>query len=443
MVKNTARNAGKYTWTHKSRYKRISHRLRPSRTMMTRSQCASRTNNFFREMPAEVFDMILDKLSLPDISVLTMVSKDLSMYIVDYMSTLSWKNKNIIQSFHSIGFHSTVCHYKHLGLLFKRCTLLLPTKERLKFLCCMFSKIPCFMLERCLEPYCSGFSSYGIFLRTLIAGWDELECNRVFTFLCDTTNLLQKIEAVITAKPGVRWYQEMQLRSFCRQVLLDPWPNQSECQFWLMHLLKPWPIVSQARLLFILYGPVTAEGYLSWEDMVQRELPYSALCELAKVIVMLFSKAGLKGWSCYSMLSIFEELSVIPQPWHVENVAHLLVLCGNSLCYNVLASKALNGRILEISRLIVHIILVCEKDGYHMSWAVKLVQQLYMVFSTAPEKFYFIQHLENMFSLVTKEFFEYIVAGNHFGDRDTFQTLCILLDSSTHFHTKFLHTLLK
>lgn len=43
-------------------------------------------------------------------------------------------------------------------------------------------------------------------LQTLIAGWDELECYRVFNFLCDLTNLLQKIEAVITGKPGVFLY---------------------------------------------------------------------------------------------------------------------------------------------------------------------------------------------------------------------------------------------
>lgn len=42
----------------------------------------------------------------------------------------------------------------------------------------------------------------------------------------------------------------------------------------------------------------------------------------------------------------------------MENVARLLVLCGSSLCFTVLASKAINGRLLEISRLIVFIILV-------------------------------------------------------------------------------------
>lgn len=42
-----------------------------------------------------------------------------------------------------------------------------------------------------------------ILLQTVIAGWDELECHRVFNFLCDLTNLQQKTEGVITAKPGV------------------------------------------------------------------------------------------------------------------------------------------------------------------------------------------------------------------------------------------------
>ncbi|GLD59044.1 F-box only protein 47 [Lates japonicus] len=389
MVRKASRNVGKYTLTHKSQpYKRTS---RPTRTIMTRSQCITSTS-FFHRLPPEVFDMILDKLS---------------------------------------------------GLLFKRCTLLLPTKERLKFISGMFSQIPCFMLEQCLAADCIGFSSYGVFLQTLIAGWDELECHRVFNFLCDLTNLLQKIEAVTTAKPGVRWHQELQIRLFCRQVLLDPWPKQPECQFWLIQLLKPWPIVSQAHLLFILYGPLQPDGTLGWQDLVERGLPHSALWDLARAILLLFGKLEVKGWTTGSVLAILEELIVIPHPWHVENVARLLVLCGRSLCFTVLANKALNGRRLEISRLIVYIILVCEKDGYHMSWAVKLVQQIYKVFSTGPERFCFIQQLENIFSEITKEIFEFSIAMNQLEDGETFRTLCILLDSSARFHTKFLHMFLK
>ncbi|XP_030613689.1 F-box only protein 47 [Archocentrus centrarchus] len=441
--KKPSSNVGKYTWTGKP-YKKTHHRPRPPRTIMTRSQCSTSSTSFFSRVPAEVFDMILDKLSVREISVFAMVSKEITRHVADYISTVAWKNKMILQSFHYATLleqKSTIGHYRDLGLLFKRCTLLLPTKDRLKFIFSKISKIPCFMLEKCVAPDCFGFSSFGAFLQTLIAGWDELECHRVFSFLCDLTNLLQKIEAVITAKPGVKWYQELQLRLFCRQVLLDP--NQLECQFWLMQLLKPWPMVSQAHLLFILYGPLLPEGSLGWQDLVDRGLPHSALWDLAKAILMTFGKLEVKGWSTDSVLSILEELIVIPQPWHMENVARLLVLCGSSLCYSVLASKALNGRLLELSRLIVYIVLVCEKDGYHMSWAVKLVQQICKVFSTAPERFYFIQQLENTFSEVTREFFEFSVAGNHFDDRETFQTLCILLDSSAHFHTKFLHMFLR
>lgn len=54
---------------------------------------------------------------------------------------------------------------------------------------------------------------------------------------------------------------------------------------------------------------------------------------------------------------------------------------------------------------------VCEKDGFHMSWAVKLVEQICRVFSTETEKHFFIQQLENTFSQVTREVFEHSAAG--------------------------------
>lgn len=124
---------------------------------------------------------------------------------------------------------------------------------------------------------------------------------------------------------------------------------------------------------------------------MERGRPHSDLWDLARAILLLYGKLEeVKGQTTNSLLAILEELigivlqwfsnaftcygpppvirsvtdgrpgclSVIPQPWHVENVARLMVLCGSSLCYTVLASKAINGRLLEISRLIVYIILV-------------------------------------------------------------------------------------
>uniref|UniRef100_A0A3B4AMC8 F-box domain-containing protein n=1 Tax=Periophthalmus magnuspinnatus TaxID=409849 RepID=A0A3B4AMC8_9GOBI len=412
----------------------------PGRRMQTRSQISSNTrdstDNFFHRLPSELLDIILGKLSVLELSVFGMTSKDITNYVVDYISSQKWTNKEIFQNFHHPTYQeqqATIGHYRELGLLFKRCTLLLPTEERLKFIFRRFSQIPCFMLEHCFVQGCLGFACLGSFLQTLIAGWDELECHRVFNFLCNLTDILSKTEVLINNKPGAHYFEEVEIRLFYRKVLLDPWSNRLEFHFWLIELLKPWPMVSQAHLLLFLYGPLLPEGTIGWQELVERALPHGALWDLAQALLLLFSKLEVKGWFADSILAILEELTVIPQPWHVENVARLLVLCDSHLCYAFLASKALNGHLQEISRLIVYIILVCEKDGYHMNWAVKLVQQVCKVFSSDPEKFLFLQNLENMFAETTRDFFELSI----------FQTLSILLDSSARFHAKFLHMFLK
>ncbi|KAK0140278.1 F-box only protein 47 [Merluccius polli] len=502
--------------------------------MMTRSQCKSR-GSFFERLPAEVFDMILHRLSVLEMSVFSMVSKAMSIYIVNHISTLAWTKRMVPQNFHLSrcphDSQSTHQHYKALGkhgrfgdicdvekpqssLLFKRCTLLLPTKDRLKFIFNKFSKVPCFMMQcKPTAVSCLGVSSYGVFLqvqthinrhktipiplkmlplfnntyitfiicfifcitfeqniladnttniicykylsnfdvismafKTLIAGWNELECHRVFIFLCDFTNLTRKIEIVVNGKPGASQYLELQIRQFCRQVLLDPWPSRGlcgDCVFWLTQILKPWPMVTQARLLFVLYGPLLADGTLGWQQLTSSGLSSSALSDLAKAVLMLHTNSKLNDWSTNTILAILEELRVLPQVWHVENVARLLVQCGTTLCYSVLANEAHNGRLFEISRLLVYLILVCEKDGYCMSWVVRLVQQVCKVFTTAADKWSFIQSLESAFSEVTVEMYEVSLAGNPQEDLERFQTMCTILGSSAHFHTEILHMFLK
>lgn len=132
-------------------------------------------------------------------------------------------------------------------------------------------------------------------------------------------------------------------------------------------------------------------GTLAWQDLVDRELPQYALADLARAIYLLFGQLEFKDGSKNFLLAILEELigavfqkhlyikhmyanydlrsrictdlimsAVVPQPWHVENIARLLVLCGNSVCYTILASKAINRRLQEITKIIVYIILVRE-----------------------------------------------------------------------------------
>ncbi|XP_063070513.1 F-box only protein 47-like isoform X1 [Engraulis encrasicolus] len=418
-----------------------------TRRIITRSQCRS-SQNFFEGLPSEVFDLILSYLSVVDISILSMASKAISNCVVSHVSTLSWKNRRVLWKFHPSSCAkddvSAFNHYRSLGLLFKRCTLLLPTKDRLKFMNNRLSQVPCFTLDQCTSTSeCLGFACYGTLLQTLIAGWDELECHRVFNFLCEITNLTRKIETTVTSKPGSSPRLEQQIRCFCRSVLLDPRQSRQDSLFWLTCILKPWPMVSQARLLFILYGPLQDDGKLGWQDVCVGAVPQCSLWDLAKAITLLYGKADAKEWTTDTVLGIVDEMAVLPAPWYLENMARLLILCGNNICYSVLASKAINGRLFDISQLFVFIILVSEKDGYCMSWSVKMMQQLCNVFPGASEKWLFLQSMENMLSEVSMEMYELIMSGNRDENQDTSQNLCSLLNACAHFHTEILYMFLK
>ncbi|XP_061698502.1 F-box only protein 47-like [Syngnathoides biaculeatus] len=416
------------------------------RTVTTRSQLGE-SRNVFQKLPLEVFHMILDNLAVLEVSVLCLVSKQMNRYVVDYISTLAWKRKLKHRDFHNTGNPEHGCcdkYFRNLGVLFKRCTMLLPTKERLNCILYRFSQVPCFLKEECAGPDCIGLIRYGIFLQAIIAGWDEFECQRVFQFLCKVTDLVQKIEMITTnVKPGLKCLEELEVRYFCRMVLLDLSPNQSDHRFWLLQLLKPLHLVKQANLLLILYGPQLSEGPISWQDLVERELPHDALWNLARAVLLLFNKPVTKEWNIESTLAVFQEIIVIPQPWHGENIARLLVVCGKKFCSTVLTSRAQAGFFRDVTRLIVYIVLVCEKDGYEMNWVVNLVHQLHKNFNSDVRKLTFIRQLENMFTDIISEVLYTYIDRNRPENGDSIMAISVLLEASSRFHAKFLHMLLK
>ena len=61
---------------------------------------------------------------------------------------------------------------------------------------------------------------------------------------------------VLSRKPGRDHLLEYQIRSFFRVALLDQCENEEDLAMWLNFILKPFPLVHQARLLYLLYGPL-------------------------------------------------------------------------------------------------------------------------------------------------------------------------------------------
>ena len=67
---------------------------------------------------------------------------------------------------------------------------------------------------------------------------------------------------MLNSAPGSQPWYERYIRVFCRQVFLDKSGDNAERGFWLCKILQPWPLVFQARLLYILYGPLSENGRL-------------------------------------------------------------------------------------------------------------------------------------------------------------------------------------
>ncbi|XP_069490801.1 F-box only protein 47 [Ambystoma mexicanum] len=401
---------------------------------------------YFHSLPLEIFHMVLEYLSVKEISTLTMVSKTFSNHLVNYISTPSGSKRLLLQDFHSLEQPSTsqkshiMEHYRSLGLLFKRCTLLLPTKERLKFIHKILSDVSCFKLSGCADPMqCLGLPCYGAFLQTVTAGWDELECHRVYNFICELSFLPRKVQAVVSSKPGSARKLELRIRLFCRNVLLDHWAHRSDSAFWLTRLLKPWPMVNQARLLYIIFGPASpADGHVAWPKMTEGAADEACLKGLADAVKLLYDMDA-KEWTADDVISLVDELSVVPQEWLLENNARLLILSGNSICFTFMASKAVNGRAVELARLVVFLALVCEKDLYCMDWAVKMMQKVCKVFSTPTERSNFLQNVENAFARVIMDMLHSVISGNRVEEDISFLNLFHLVNAQANFHKEILY----
>ncbi|XP_060111967.1 F-box only protein 47 [Heteronotia binoei] len=433
-----------YTLIPNQKYRRSCRHYNKCNNVLDTDSPFSTLGNF-KTLPLEIFQMVLEYLPVKDISMLSMVSKTISSRLINYISTPTGSKRLLLQDFHNPELSSNrkgpsmLEHYRSLGLLLKRCTLLLPTKERLKYIHKILSEISCFKLSGCSDPlHCSGLQCYGVFLQTLTAGWDELECHRVYNFLCELSNLPRRVQTAVSSKPGSARKLELRIRIFCRSVLLNPCVHPSDSAFWLTRILKPWPMVNQARLLYIIFGPASnLDGHVVWQKMTESSTGETSLKGLADAIKLLYNPEA-KEWTADDVISLVDELAVVPQEWLLENSARLLILCGNNICFTFMASKAVNGRAIELARLVVFLALVCEKDLYCMDWAVKMMQRVCKVFNTSSERNNFLQSVENAFAHIIMDALQSVIYGEHDEDR-SFLYLFHLVNAQANFHKEILY----
>uniref|UniRef100_A0A8C6VRN4 F-box protein 47 n=1 Tax=Naja naja TaxID=35670 RepID=A0A8C6VRN4_NAJNA len=392
----------------------------------------------FEVLPLEIFEIILGFVSVKGIGMMSMVSKIINNRVVNYISAPSATKRLFPQDFHNPEQSdyircSILEHYGSLGLLFKRCTLLLPTRERLKYINKILTEISCFKFNGCSDPlHCFGLHCYGEFLEILYL--------RVhYCILYNLYSIAIHSEVSFCSKLGQFHNLELRLRTFCRGVLLNHWIDRSDSAFWLGCILNPWPVVNQARLLYLMFGPAsTQDGHVAWQNMIEDEADENSLRELADAVKLLHDNQT-NEWLENDFVKLIVALTEIPQEWRLENTARFLILCGNQICFSFMASKAASGQTMEMARLVVFLALVCEKDIYGMDWAVKTMQQVCNILGTAYEKNTFLQNIENAFAQMIMDALQFVISGDHNEEEARFLNLFHLVNAQANFHKEILY----
>ncbi|CAH2292545.1 Hypothetical predicted protein [Pelobates cultripes] len=164
----------------------------------------------------------------------------------------------------------------------------------------------------------------------------------------------------------------------------------------------------------------------------------SSLRRLADALKLLYG-AEAKEWTADNVISLVDELSVIPQEWLLENNARLLILSGNGICFAFMACKAVNGNTVDLARTVVFLALVCEKDLYCMDWAVKMMQKICKVFGTRAERTNFLQNVENAFARIIINMLHSVISGGRDEEDSSFLNLFHLVNAQANFHKEILY----
>ena len=125
--------------------------------------------------------------------------------------------------------------------------------------------------------------------------------------------VLERTNTVLQAVPGSLPWHEKDVRLLYRQLFLCPVDaSDKEYGFWLSLILKPWPLVFQAKLLYLLAAPGDASGKVYWVESCgcshlqhtsRERLDFS---DLARSLRVLYYH---KAWTEDDVITIFNELT--------------------------------------------------------------------------------------------------------------------------------------
>ncbi|XP_067137245.1 F-box only protein 47-like [Centruroides vittatus] len=193
----------------------------------------------------------------------------------------------------------------------------------------------------------------------------------------------------------------MYVRRYYRYIYLDYSWNSTDLNFWLSKILKPWPLEHQAKLLFLLYGPVCSDK-IQWFELLEN-IPEGYSEASRKLTGLAYIIQLMQEWNENRIISILEEITHTPEMWLPENIAILLLICGDAVTEMFMGNKLLNRKMSELTCLVVYLAMACKRCGYHQTWLVQAIDKACRMSKNEKDRQEFIQMIPAAFEEIITE----------------------------------------
>lgn len=330
--------------------------------------------NLFSALPEELSQHVLSNMSLKSLALFSSTSKSFQAYIKD----LSTCTKLLIRPINGWivrkDCEAIRGHFTEIGLFLRSITTLDTITKKLE---CVEAFL--YQLETTYHQLCEkltlkfAYSCIGLMLYEFIKGWNYRSLSQVFKLIEKLSRLKERVEKVVIEKPDILPHYERDVRQFIREVFLNKCDNKTHLAFWLNQVLTTYS-TSQARLLYILYGPVYGtssprNGMLNWNLMTccssyHTGCHLSQFTELAGILHLLSTQTRFRWNGCVEM---FETLTCTPEPWCLENSAKLLFKSGKAVTLCVLKNQLQMRRFEDFSRVSYHLAQVSAENSTLLS----------------------------------------------------------------------------
>ncbi|XP_046463735.1 F-box only protein 47-like [Daphnia pulex] len=280
-------------------------------------------DSLFGKLTEDLMFYIFRCLTLDELSQMAISSKAMGKVIYIYIMGEDFAQR--VARLLTTSNHHIFRHSFHVGQLLKRTSFLFTVDSRLKFFYHHIETVQRLVEKKESANSIDTLPFVGAVLQSFIAGWDEGECFKVFTFLSDRLFLYRSISRFVCDPPGTDLDNELFLRRNLRFLFLDRSVTDYDRAIWIGFISNQIGTAQLANVLLLLYAPIDAQGKIDWHfafHVRAFEQHTYVFVKLAKTIGIL---QLIPNWSPYFSLEVLVWISNVPNCWLLRSFSSILL----------------------------------------------------------------------------------------------------------------------